>query len=152
MIPLWNTAQPRKLRYILSTLWNIRSLQLKSLPCFLLSLLRGAGLSNTLESIGVRANAVKREVIRQVTVRTANCLNITPTIPPINTKGRNTTMVVRVDAAIANPISDAPNIAACLGIAPRSMCCVMFSSTTMALSTTIPIAITNATKENMLMV
>ena len=61
-------------------------------------------------------------------------------------------MVVRVDAAIANPISDAPNIAACLGMAPRSMCCVMFSSTTMALSTTIPIAITNATKENILMV
>ena len=70
----------------------------------------------------------------------------------MKTSGRNTTIVVSVEAAIASPISEAPNMAACFGMAPRSMCCVMFSSTTMALSTTIPIAITSATSEKMLIV
>ncbi|MPM73650.1 hypothetical protein SDC9_120632 [bioreactor metagenome] len=82
----------------------------------------------------------------------ANCLNMIPTIPPMKSIGRKTTSVVAVEAAIAIPISEAPKIAACLSFDPFSICWVMFSNTTMALSTTIPIAITKAINENRLMV
>ena len=50
-------------------------------------------------------------------------------------------MVVSVPPMTEIPTSLVAKMAACLGFAPRSMCEVMFSNTTMALSTTIPMAI-----------
>ena len=70
-----------------------------------------------------------------------NSLNITPVIPEIIVSGKNTASIVSVDAITETATSFVAWIAACLGAAPRSICVVTFSSTTIASSTTIPIAI-----------
>ena len=61
-------------------------------------------------------------------------------------------MVVRVEALTAVPTSSAPNMAASFGAVPRSTFVEMFSSTTTALSTTIPMAIARLAIEIMLIV
>ena len=68
-------------------------------------------------------------------------LNNTPAIPCTIVNGRNTAMVVKVPPITEIPTSLVAKIAACFGIAPRSICEVIFSNTTIALSTTIPMAI-----------
>ena len=93
------------------------------------------------EAIGVSVKAVNSDAIMVTEVRIASCLNITPTIPPIKIIGIKTMSVVSVDAVIACPISLVPTTAASIGFNPFSICCVIFSRTTIALSTTIPMAI-----------
>ncbi|MNT44661.1 hypothetical protein D3C72_1811970 [compost metagenome] len=61
-------------------------------------------------------------------------------MPPINRMDRNTaTSETFIDSKV-NPTSLAPRYAACIGLTPSSMCLEMFSSTTMASSTTNPVA------------
>ena len=81
-----------------------------------------------------------------------NCLNMIPAIPLIMVNGRNTAIVVSVEAITEIATSLVANIAAWRGRLPRSMWVVMFSSTTMALSTTIPMAIESALIEMMFIV
>ena len=69
-----------------------------------------------------------------------NCLNITPVVPLIIVKGRNTANMVKVEAMTDSCTSRVACTAASLGLEPRSMWVVTFSSTTMASSTTIPMA------------
>ena len=64
--------------------------------------------------------------------------------------GKNTAMRVSVDAITEMATSLVPWTAACFGAAPRSMCVVTFSRTTMASSTTIPIEMDKADSEMML--
>ena len=54
--------------------------------------------------------------------------------------GRNTATMVRVEAITDSCTSWVACTAASLGFEPHSICVVMFSNTTMASSTTIPIA------------
>ncbi len=61
-------------------------------------------------------------------------------------------MVVAVEAARDRPTSEAANIEASRTLTPRLTWVVMFSKTTMALSTTMPIAIASADRLMMLMV
>ena len=61
-------------------------------------------------------------------------------MPCTNTSGRNTAIVVRVDAVTAMPTSDAPATAACTTPMPASRLRAMFSSTTIESSTTMPVA------------
>jgi len=75
-----------------------------------------------------------------------------PASPFRKISGTNTTIVVSVEALTAVPTSSAPNIAASRGAVPRSTLVEMFSSTTTALSTTIPIAIARLAIEMMLIV
>ena len=75
-----------------------------------------------------------------------------PVRPVANVSGANTAARVRVIAITAKPISLMPLMAACLRGMPSSMCRKMFSSTTMASSTTRPIASTMASSVSVLMV
>jgi len=56
-------------------------------------------------------------------------------------------MITKVDAITAVHTSLVPAIDASLGVLPLSICLVIFSKTTIASSTTIPIAIVIADKE-----
>ena len=59
-------------------------------------------------------------------------------MPSVNTIGRNTHTVVRVDAVIAPATCFAPETAACTFEYPRFLKRYVFSITTMELSTSIP--------------
>ena len=103
-------------------------------------------------SMGVSHSAHTRLAVRVATNRPPNCLNMIPASPFKKINGTKTTIVVSVDALIAVPTSSLPNIAASRGAIPASTFVVMFSSTTTALSTTIPIAIAKLASEMMLIV
>ena len=78
-----------------------------------------------------------------------NCLKRIPAIPLTIVKGRNTANMVRVEATTEIATSLVAWTAACLGILPRSMWVVTFSNTTIASSTTIPMAIESELSEMM---
>ena len=65
-------------------------------------------------------------------------------MPLIIVSGRNTQSMVSVDAMTEMPTSDVPCTAASLGRSPRARCVETFSSTTMASSTTMPMAMARA--------
>ena len=74
---------------------------------------------------------------------TANSWNIRPTMPLMKSSGMNTaTNEMEIDR-IVKPISPAPSRAACSGALPISMCRAIFSTMTMASSTTKPTEIDN---------
>ena len=58
--------------------------------------------------MGVKVRAVKREASKVAVMTNPNCLNTIPVIPVTNIKGTNTTMVVKVEAEMAMPISEVP--------------------------------------------
>ena len=82
----------------------------------------------------------------------ANSMNRRPVRPVAKASGANTDASVSVIATTANPISLAPWIAACRRGMPSSMWRKMFSSMTMASSTTRPIASTIASSVSVLIV
>ena len=69
---------------------------------------------------------------------TANSWNSRPMMPPMNSTGMNTAVSDSVIDTMVKPISRAPSSAACSGRFPISMCRTIFSSITMASSTTKP--------------
>ena len=69
---------------------------------------------------------------------TANSRNTRPTMPPISSTGMNTAISEKVIEMMVKPISRAPFSAASNGRMPPSMWRTMFSSMTMASSTTKP--------------
>ncbi len=77
----------------------------------------------------------------------ASWLKRIPAIPLTKRRGTKTTTTLRADAATANPTSEAPVTAAVFGSSPPSICRTTFSSTTMASSTTIPIAMARLMRE-----
>ena len=102
--------------------------------------------------MGVSASAqMSDSTIMMVTIQ-PNCLNSTPVIPLTSVSGKNTAISVNVDAITDRATSLVPWTAACMGAEPRSMWVVTFSSTTMASSTTIPMAIDKAESDTMLSV
>ena len=90
---------------------------------------------------GVKVNAAAIETTRVIVTIQPIVPNNTPAIPSIIVKGKNTARVVSVEAIIDTPTSLVAKIAACLTREPRSTWLVIFSNTTIALSTTIPIEI-----------
>ena len=70
---------------------------------------------------------------------TANSLNRRPSTPPMNSTGMNTAASDSVIETMVKPISPEPLSDASSGFSPISMCRTMFSSITMASSTTKPI-------------
>ena len=88
--------------------------------------------------MGMNVSATASEASRaKVTVR-AWSVKIWPATPSMNTMGKNTAMVVRVEAVTAMPTSDAPRRADSTMESPSSRHRNMLSSTTMALSTSMP--------------
>ena len=103
-------------------------------PCFSA---RG-GRRNRLHSMGVREIDTMPEIRMATQMVTANSRNRRPKMPPMNSTGMNTAASESVIETIVNPISREPLSAASNGCSPFSRCRTMFSSITMASSTTNP--------------
>ena len=76
-----------------------------------------------------------------------NSLNMRPTTPPMNSTGMNTATSDSVMEMMVKLTSLAPLNAASIGFSPASMCRTMFSSMTIASSTTKPTASVSASSE-----
>ena len=80
---------------------------------------------------------------------TENSRNSRPMMPLISSSGISTAISdIEIDTTV-KPISPAPFSAACIGFMPCSTWRVMFSSTTIASSTTKPTAIVSAISERL---
>ena len=76
-----------------------------------------------------------------------NSWNMRPTTPPMNSTGMNTATSDRVIEMMVKPTSLEPLKAASIGFSPASMWRTMFSSMTIASSTTKPTASVSASSE-----
>jgi len=91
-------------------------------------------------SIGIIVKATKRAEINANVMQSASCLKNIEAKPLTSKRGKNTATVVSVEAVIAAPTSDAPVLAASAAAILFSRCLKIASNTTIAESTTIPIA------------
>src|SRR5207302_4905531 len=87
---------------------------------------------------GVSVSDTKPDTMIATEIDTANSRNTRPTMPPISSTGMNTAISENVMEMMVKPISRAPFSAASNGRMPPSMWRTMFSSMTMASSTTKP--------------
>ncbi|OIQ71960.1 hypothetical protein GALL_464210 [mine drainage metagenome] len=81
---------------------------------------------------------------------TANSRNSRPTWPPMNKSGMKTATSDRLIDSTVKPTSRAPSKAACIRPMPASIWRLVFSSTTMASSTTKPVATVKAIRLRLL--
>ena len=88
--------------------------------------------------MGVSVTETNPEIRIAAQMLTANSLNSRPRMPPINSTGMKTAASDRVMEMMVKPISLEPSNAACIGGDPISIWRTMFSSMTMASSTTNP--------------
>ncbi len=72
--------------------------------------------------MGVKVKETKRETATAKTTVIANWKKNLPIIPFIKATGRNITIMARVVADTARPISDVANDAASFGVIPFSIC------------------------------
>ncbi|MNS98511.1 hypothetical protein D3C72_1328810 [compost metagenome] len=101
-------------------------------------------MSRRAHIIGVRVSETTSE-IRIATARVmANSRNSRPTTSAMNSSGISTAISDRVREIRVKPICLAPLSAACIGLSPSSIKRAMFSSMTMASSTTKPVAMVSA--------
>ena len=108
-----------------------------------------AGRSSTAAIIGVVVRDTSMEIRMAADSTTANSRNKRPTTPPISRMGMNTAIRETLMDTTVKPISRAPCKAAARAGMPRSVWRVMFSSTTMASSTTKPVATVSAIAERL---
>ena len=107
------------------------------------------GFKNSAHSIGVVVSEIAIEMPMASDRVIANSRNSRPTMPPISKIGRNTAMSDSVIETTVKPTSRAPRKAASTRGVPSSRCREMFSSTTMASSTTNPVAMVSAISERL---
>src|SRR6266540_7150991 len=107
--------------------------------------------STRAHNIGVRVSETNPETMIATDTVTANSRNTRPTTPPISSTGMNTAISEQVIEMMVKPISRAPLSAASNGRMPPSMWRMMFSSMTMASSTTKPTDSVNASNVMLLM-
>ncbi|CFP10590.1 Uncharacterised protein [Bordetella pertussis] len=100
---------------------------------------------------GERVRAITPDTPTAAASVKANSLNSEPVSPPIRPMGAYTAARVRVMAITGPATSRAPTRAACTGDLPSSIWRCTFSTTTMASSTTSPMASTIASSVNRLM-
>ncbi len=89
--------------------------------------------------MGVKVIDTTPEIKIATVMVTANSRNSRPRMPPMNRIGMNTAASETVIETIVNPISFDPISAASYGGTPFSICRTIFSSITIASSTTNPI-------------
>ena len=89
--------------------------------------------------MGIKLNATNNEAKRLKAIVQARSLKSCPAIPPTNKIGKNTAIVVKVEAVTAVETCSAPARAASATVNPVSRILKIFSRTTMELSTSIPI-------------
>ncbi len=106
-----------------------------------MSVSSGACFSIREQSAGVRVSATSPESTTEMTIVAANCWYMLPVMPPMNATGTNTEQSTSTMAISAPAIWRMARFVAALG--GRCSCAIIrstFSMTTMASSTTIPIA------------
>ena len=91
-----------------------------------------------LHIIGVSVSDTKPEISTAAMIVTANSCSSRPRMPPMKSTGMNTAASDSVMEMMVKTISREPSRVACNGLLPASMCRVMFSSMTIASSTTKP--------------
>ncbi len=99
--------------------------------------------------MGVVVREITREIKMAMDRVTANSRNRRPTMPPINRSGMKTATREALMEMTVKAISWAPKNAARSGVSPFSIKRVMFSITTMASSTTKPVAMVRAMRERL---
>ena len=109
--------------------------------------------SSIAQSAGVSVSATMPDSTTAITSVTANCLNISPVTPPRNATGTKTAHSTSTMAISAPATCRMARSAASLAESPSlAMRRSVFSMTTMASSTTMPIASTSANSVSTLMV
>ena len=108
-----------------------------------------AGLSQRAHSIGVSVSETHSEIRIAATSVIENSRNSRSTMPPMNRIETNTATSDRFIDSSVKPTSLAPMSAASSGGTPFSTCREMFSSTTMASSTTRPVATISAISDRL---
>ncbi len=103
-------------------------------------------LRKRLHSAGVSVSEMIIETTMAATRVTVNSRKNAPIMPSANSSGMNTATSEAVIETMVKPISRAPVRAACMRGMPSSRWRMMFSITTIASSTTKPIAITSASR------
>ena len=99
--------------------------------------------------IGVAVSDITSEISTAAESVMANSRNSRPTMPPMNSSGMNTaTRLIEIDTTV-KPTSLAPFSAASTGFMPSSTWRLMFSSTTIASSTTKPVATVSAISDRL---
>ncbi len=107
------------------------------------------GFRKRLQSIGVRLIDTKPDTRIATLIVTANSCSSRPTMPPMNSTGMNTAASEIVIEMMVKEISLEPSKAARMGSLPISMCRTMFSSMTIASSTTKPTQRVSAISERL---
>ena len=102
------------------------------------------GLSSQAHIMGVVVSDISSEIITATDRVTANSRNSRPVCPPMKSSGMNTATSDRLMDSTVKPTSRAPSSAALKRSMPASICRLVFSSTTMASSTTKPVATVSA--------
>ena len=100
------------------------------------------------ESMGVSVSDTHIETMSATERVIANSLKRRPASPGISSSGMNTAMSEAVIEKTVKPISALPFKAACMGGSPSSTCRLMFSTTTIASSTTKPVEMMSAIIES----
>ena len=109
-----------------------------------------AGRSRRAAIIGVVVSDTARLMMIASAITSANSKKNEPMMPPMNNSGTKTaTRLTDIDTTV-NPTSRAPTSAARCGAIPSSTWRAMFSSTTIASSTTKPVATTSAISDRLL--
>src|SRR5467141_4300859 len=93
------------------------------------------------ESAGVSVRALNAEIETEKAIVSANCRNRIPVVPGKSATGTNTATSTS-DVAMTAPVTSfmATEAALCGSVIPSTMCRSTFSITTMASSTTSPVA------------
>ena len=99
--------------------------------------------------MGVVVSEIASEIRIATESTTANSRNSRPTMPPMARMGMNTAISDRLIAITVKPTSRAPAMAASKAGSPASRRRAMFSSTTMASSTTKPVAMVSAIRDRL---
>ena len=99
--------------------------------------------------MGVRVSETKPEIRMATTMVTENSCSRRPTMPPMNSTGMNTATSEMVMERMVKPISREALMAASRRDSPISMWRTMFSSITMASSTTKPTESVSAISERL---
>ena len=107
-----------------------------------------AGLSSIAASAGDRDSALKAESSTEIAIVSANCWYICPVRPGMKATGMNTAERMRAMPMTGAETSFMAWLVASLGLIPCSMWCMTASTTTIASSTTMPIASTRPNIES----
>jgi hypothetical protein len=102
------------------------------------------------QSMGVVVSDMTSEISTDTDSVTANSRNSRPICPSMNSSGMNTATSERLIESTVKPTSRAPRSAASTRPMPASMWRLVFSSTTMASSTTKPVATVSAIRLRLL--